>query len=291
MKTKKTLLVFVCAFGIISSFSLAQSKDRPQSSESRKELKEEDKPGGDKRSNNELIGDVEKDPKSTNTKSFTLDANDAVLEDTIAETEELLERKLAEETTYQNADYNQGDEIQTLAGKESHHGGFGALTFRASEFNNKDIILAGLRGGWIINRALAIGFEGHGIIPTAEYENIDPTSMARTRVVGGYGGLFLEPIVMSNKVVHVTFPVAGGAGWLGYIKDWEQSNSYSNDLVDDDVFWYVEPGASMELNVARNFRMNLGASYRFTKELELINTSSSAFDGWNYFLTLKFGSF
>jgi len=231
--------------------------------------------------------------KSTETKSFTLDANDAVLEEkVVTEEPDIVRPDVPKETTYHYNSRSKNDQIQTLAGKNSHHGGFGAVSFRASEFNDKDIILVGFRGGWIINRALAIGFEGHGLIPTAEYENIDPDYPLRSRSVGGYGGLFLEPIILSNKVVHITFPVAGGAGWMGYIVDWEQNQSYYyNDLIDDDVFWYVEPGAALELNVARNFRINMGASYRFTKDLELISTPSSAFDAWNYFLTLKFGSF
>ena len=130
------------------------------------------------------------------------------------------------------------------------------------------------------------------MIPTATYEQIDPDFPWISRSVGGYGGMFLEPIVLSNKLVHLTFPVAAGAGWLGYIVDWEQyPNYYFHDLIDEDIFWYIEPGASAELNVAKNFRINLGATYRFTQDLELISTSSTAFDAWNYFLTLKFGRF
>ena len=230
---------------------------------------------------------------SSETKSFTLDANDAVLEEKVVDVEPEIDKPNAPAaTTYHYSNNRNNGDIQTLAGKNSHHGGFGGISFRASEFNKKDIILAGFRAGWIINRALAIGFEGHGLIPTAEYEGIDPDVSLRSRAVGGYGGMFLEPIILSNKVVHVTFPVAGGAGWLGYIVDWDQNqNHYPNDLIDDDVFWYIEPGAALELNVARNFRINMGASYRFTKDLKLISTSSSAFDAWNYFFTLKFGSF
>ena len=240
----------------------------------------------------EVFGD--KEGTSGATKRFTLDANDAVLEEIVIPEEEsdITAPQASETNTYHYNNHNRNDDIQSLAGKNSHHGGFGGLSFRASEFNNKDIIIAGFRAGWIINRSLGIGFEGHGVIPTAEYEGIDPDVSLSSRVVGGYGGLFLEPIILSNKIVHVTFPVAGGAGWLGYIVDWEQNQyHYSNDLIDDDVFWYIEPGAALELNVARNFRINMGASYRFTKDLELVSTSASAFDAWNYFLTLKFGSF
>ncbi len=285
-----TTILFICLFSmIVFSQNPPEVNTEKEQSEQKEEISEpeSDIPKEDKADDG---GDIE---KSTETKSFTLDANDAVLEEKVVEEEPEIEKPdVPETTTYHYNNYRKNDEIQTLAGKHSHHGGFGAVSFKATEFNNEDIIMAGFRGGWIINRAMAIGFEGYGIIPTAEYENIDPDISLRSRSVGGYGGIFLEPIVLSNKVVHVTFPVAAGAGWLGYIVDWEENNNYySNDLIDDDVFWYLEPGAALELNVARNFRINMGASYRFTKDLELINTSSSAFDAWNYFLTLKFGSF
>ncbi len=227
-------------------------------------------------------------------KSFTLDANDATVENMkIADSATVIVETAPQETstTTYHSNWSSNDDIQTLAGKNQHSGGFGAISFRSTEFNDQSAILAGFRAGWIINRAMAIGFEGHGIIPTAEYANIDPDLAVDSRVVGGYGGMFLEPIILSNKVVHVTFPVAGGAGWLGYLVDWENNYNFENDLIDEDVFWYIEPGAAVELNVARNFRINLGATYRFTQDLELMSTPTTGFEGWNYFLTLKFGRF
>ncbi len=225
-------------------------------------------------------------------KSFTLDANDAEVQEATVQETPVIDSSSAtsqEPTTVYYGHYSSNDDIQTLAGNNHHSGGFGAISFRSGKFNDEALILTGIRGGWIINRAMAIGFEGYGIIPTAEYENIAPSLQLSSRAVGGYGGMFLEPIFFSNKVVHITFPISGGAGWIGYMTDWE--NSYESELIDDDVFWYLEPGASIELNVARNFRLDLGASYRFTQDLQLLSTPSTAFDGWNYFLTLKFGHF
>ena len=193
-------------------------------------------------------------------------------------------------------------DIKTLAGSMNHSGGFGAISFRYSDFRDKTIVMAGLRGGWIVNRTLGIGFEGHGIIPTAKYDDIDDSR--DVVLVGGYGGMFIELILFSNQVIHVTFPVSGGAGWLGYTEHWE--NDFTNPpytaydstgllrrdpLIDDDTFWYVEPGANIEVNVSRNFRMCFGVSKRFTQDLALISSESSAFDKMNFFMTLKFGRF
>lgn len=183
------------------------------------------------------------------------------------------------------------NDIKTLSGNMSHSGGFGALSFRSTDFRGETMVMAGLRGGWIINRTLGIGFEGHGIIPTAKFSDIDSSFDVVT--LGGYGGMFLELIFFSNEVVHVTFPVSGGAGWMGYTIDYDEDNPPmpGSHLVDDDIFWYVEPGASLEVNLSRSFRLSMGLSQRFTQDLEMINTESKDFNKLNYFVTLKVGGF
>jgi hypothetical protein len=182
-------------------------------------------------------------------------------------------------------------DIKTLAGSMNHSGGFGALSFRMTDFEDETMVMAGVRAGWIINRTVGIGFEGHGIIPTAQLSNIDPTQ--DVVALGGYGGMFMEFIILSNQVVHLTFPASAGAGWLGYSTDWENNslNGEPSAIIHEDIFWYVEPGANIEMNVSRNFRLAFGVSKRFTQDLELENTSANAFDQLNYYVTLKIGGF
>jgi len=231
--------------------------------------------------------------KIPESKSFTLDASDAKLEEKVVlDSGKNNNQKINDHYSVRKAErQRKQEEIETLAGPNTYHGGYGAVSIVATQFNDKDIMLLGFKGAWVINRVLGIGLEGYGIIPIAEYDNIGTSFSTNSRAVGGYGGLFLEPILMSNKVVHVTLPVSGGAGWVGYVEDWEDNYYTQNDLIDGDVFWYIQPGANLEVNVARNFRVDLGAYYRLTQDLHLLNTPGSAFDGWNYYLTLKFGKF
>lgn len=183
-------------------------------------------------------------------------------------------------------------DIKTLSGSMNHSGGFGALSFRSSQFNGESLVMAGLRGGWIINRTLGIGIEGHGVIPTTKFDGIEVNQ--EVILLGGYGGMFLELIFFSNEVVHVTFPVSGGAGWLGYHRT-NDNNTVPmpnvDDELDSDVFWYVEPGANLEFNISRNFRLAMGVSKRYTQDFELLNTETDAFEKLNYFVTLKIGGF
>ena len=182
-------------------------------------------------------------------------------------------------------------EIHTLSGPKHHHsGGFGAVTFKASEYLDDPLVMMGLRGGWIINRSFAIGIEGHGIIPTTNIPNIIPNE--QVVLLGGYGGFFVEPIFLSNQVIHVTLPISAGAGWLGYEQSFETINRLPfNQLIDEDVFWYVEPGANVEINIAKSFRLNLGVSRRLFQDLDLTGAQEDDFSRLNYFFGMKFGSF
>ena len=169
-----------------------------------------------------------------------------------------------------------------------HSGGFGAVAFKGGDYLDQTLVMGGIRGGWIINRAIAMGFEGWGIIPTVRLTDVYPFS--DVIVLGGYGGFFIEPIFFSNEIVHFTLPVSAGAGWMGY-QETAPNFDYYGTVVSEDVYWYVEPGIALELNVSRHFRMDFGVSKRFTQDFDMINTASDAFDELSYFLTLKFGGF
>ncbi|PIB34610.1 hypothetical protein BFP72_03895 [Reichenbachiella sp. 5M10] len=182
------------------------------------------------------------------------------------------------------------DEIRTISGSKNQGGGYGGVGVKISSFNKESLAMLGVRGAWVINRALAFGADIWGVIPTSEYNSIPNLGVSQVNLVGGYGGIILEPIVLSNQVIHVTFPVSAGAGWLGYVPDM-YSDLNSGDLLDDDVFWYVEPGAAVELNLSRAFRLNFAVSKRFTQDLRLIGTEHDEFDDWNYTLMMKIGRF
>ncbi|MFZ9028375.1 MAG: hypothetical protein ACO2Z9_05125 [Crocinitomicaceae bacterium] len=116
---------------------------------------------------------------------------------------------------------NRKQDIKTLADSVNREGGFGALSFRMTNFEDQTMVIAGRRDGWIINRAVGFGFEGHGIIPTVSLSNIDPTQ--DVVALGGYAGMFMEFVILSNQVVHCTFPASAGVDWLGYATYWKST--------------------------------------------------------------------
>lgn len=182
-------------------------------------------------------------------------------------------------------------EVQTLFGSKSHFGFFIAPVIKGSTILDEAAALPGIRLGWTINRVVSLGFEGYGLAPTMVKNDILANQPVRPLM--GYGGFFIEPVIGSKRLIHVTLPIMIGAGWMGYVHDWNETRNdpQTDELVDDFVTWVVEPGINAELNVASFFRVNLGVSYRFTQNVELLNTGQKAFEGLNYSLTLKFGRF
>ncbi len=187
--------------------------------------------------------------------------------------------------------YN-SDDIQTLAGDVRHHGFHWGFSFTGTTIGNQNepALMLGGRLAWTMNRMIGLGFEAKGLIPSVTMNDI---SVSKVRPLMGYGGFFIEPVLFSNKVIHATIPLATGSGWAGYVRDWNDDNFdfMDSDLIDQYIFWYFEPGANVEINVTRYFRIAAGASYRYLPDFELLNTAKKDFDGMNYNVTLKFGRF
>jgi hypothetical protein len=193
------------------------------------------------------------------------------------------------ETDYAN------DDFKTLFGGDNFsHGGYGAFTINYAKIDNKDAILMGARGAWIIGHGFALGMGGYGFLNDYSF-NPNIAGGRNVNLAGGYGGLLIEPIVLPRFPVHLSVPILIGAGGIAYTSTW---NPYPYDYEDFDLFvedatgfFVVEPGVEIEFNVVRFFRLAVGGYYRFTSRIQLYDTPEDVMNGWSVGLTLKFGKF
>lgn len=193
---------------------------------------------------------------------------------------------------------NKAFEMQTLSSSSSSVGGYGSLNTNISSFRDRGMVSMGVNGACVLNHSFAIGIEGYGVLPSMEFNDYTTLDTSiTTTLTGGWGGLHFEGIFSPEKAIHFVIPVSGGAGWLGYLNKYNSSyydnDPYYNDglLMDDTFFWYIEPGVGVEMNIAKFFRIYLGATYKFTTGLDLKNTSDNELDKLNGRLLLKFGKF
>lgn len=189
------------------------------------------------------------------------------------------------------------NQSQSLFGSNSSFGGYVAFSFGYKDYNGSAAFVSGGRFMFVANHCLGIGFGGKGMVSNTQTTPYDNNSHNRyTYNYGGYGGLYLEPVIMSLKPIHVTFPILLGAGAIGesiWDDDYNESTSY-NDYGTrlSSAFFVTEPGVDIEFNIARWFRISLGAAYTFTSDIEgVLNIDTNAMNGFNYNMTFKMGWF
>lgn len=204
----------------------------------------------------------------------------------------------------QEDDQKSDSEMKTLLGTPNHIGGYGALSVRYTEIDNRDGIMIGGRGGIIVGHGISFGLTGTGFLTDMQY---DAALSDDAMIAGGYGGFYIEPILFPNKPVHIAFPVTFGAGGIGYARHnydsdhhhWDDDDDWDEDYEDGEGFLIVEPGIEVELNVMRYFRFAVGASYKLTSDIDLRYDNgigeriipSNSLNGLTVGVTFKFGSF
>ena len=189
-----------------------------------------------------------------------------------------------------SAQDNDDKQIQTLFPRSRSNGGYGAISFSYTQIEGKDAFLMGGRGAWVIGHSFALGFGGNGFINDVNYHdmhNIDPDNS----LAGGYGGLYLEPIIAPRFPVHLSFPILIGGGGITnviYSQNWED---YINDNTLTDADFVIEPTAELEFNMTRHMRLALTCGYRWTTDIIIKDVSPDILRGFNYGLVMKFGRF
>ncbi len=188
----------------------------------------------------------------------------------------------------ESVDRRKDDEMRTLIGKTEDIGGYGGLSVFYSQIDAKDAFVFGARGGLIMGHIFTLGIAGTGFINDSHLDNILDRNVSLT---GGYGGLFFEPIILPKFPVHISVPVLIGIGGVAYtsIEFGEWQNDYF--IEDSETFLVAEPGIEIEMNIIRFFRFSVGAYYRYTSEIELMNTDKDVLNGFSFGVNFKFGKF
>jgi hypothetical protein len=188
-------------------------------------------------------------------------------------------------------EYYKNKEIKTLLGRNRSGGGYTALSAGYSVIDGNHAVLFGGRFGWLASHSIGIGMGATGFVNEFHYE---PSLDRDVFLAGGYGGIYIEPILLPRLPVHLSFPVLFGAGGISYVS--KESDLNNNLIEDSEAFLIVEPAAEIELNLTRFFRLAIGASYRFPTSFDVglsgtPTANAQSIKGMSYTMALKFGKF
>jgi hypothetical protein len=174
---------------------------------------------------------------------------------------------------------------ETLISGEVESGGYGAPIFKVGQINGTTGVFVGGQGGWIINHSFVLGGKGYGLA-----NNVDIEGSQNLKLEFGCGGVLLEYIFSSDKLLHVGLNAMIGAGGARYVvKDY--TNGYDDVNYTSSSFFVLEPGINLVLNVSSYFRIGAGATYRYVSGVEYEGLSNSNLSGATGEIVFKFGSF
>ncbi len=190
-------------------------------------------------------------------------------------------------------------EIRTLLSSNYTIGGYGGINVKYGNVDGKYNWDFGFRAGAIFNHKVAVGLGVYGFVQEPKF---DTSYNYDYGVQGGYAGLFFEPILLPKFPIHVSFPIFCGIGGASYVKklDWKEKNhnwdddDWNNDpdkIVKTEFIWVIEPGAEIELNVFKHFRVAFDVHYRFAPDVSLPNNKKDVLRNFSTGITLKFGKF
>ncbi len=174
---------------------------------------------------------------------------------------------------------------ETLIKGDVESGGYGAPIFKVGKINGSTGVFVGGQGGWIINHSFVLGAKGYGLV-----NNVDIEGSENQKLEFGCGGVLLEYIFSSNKLLHLGINTMIGAGGVRYA---EKDYSYDYEEVDynSSSFFVLEPGINVVLNISSYFRIGAGATYRYVNGVEYENLTNADLSGFSGEIIFKFGSF
>lgn len=171
------------------------------------------------------------------------------------------------------------------------HGVYLGLNFAYGEIDDKDTYMGGLKVAYVANQQFEVGFAGKFIY--SEQNILNTATRANEDLIGGYGGLHLEPILFSKSAVNLSFPILIGAGAVGFADRDLIRSEEDFDLEDDEVsvLFIVEPGVSALFNINRYLQIEAGVKYRFSNEIDLIDSPVTRINGFSAGIGIKVGVF
>jgi hypothetical protein len=158
-----------------------------------------------------------------------------------------------------------------------------------SRIQDRDALFFGGRGGWVANHRFVFGAGGFALVTRIAPPEGAPEIGEDLRTEFGYGGLWLEYILLPDKLVHASFGTLLGGGAVAYSRI--RRTARQDRQVESDVVFTVEPVLSAELNLTRFLRMSVGVGYRHVASVDLAGLRQEDLSGFSGSVMLKFGRF
>lgn len=169
-------------------------------------------------------------------------------------------------------------------------GAYGMPAVKFTPVDDKFGVIVGAHGGVLLNNKLMLGAGGY-----ASANNIDAPRIGNSTENQywqlWYTGFVAEYIHRSEKLVHWTAGALIGGGGVSRRDRWDSRHDYGDSWHDHSGFFVAEPFASLEINLTRFMRLDIGGSYRFVQGSSTEGITDAKLRGPSAHIGIKAGVF
>lgn len=161
--------------------------------------------------------------------------------------------------------------------------GFIAPITNTTILDEETAYMTGISGGAIINDHFIFGFYKQDLDNEILSNNLNYIG---NEIDFDHKGLWLGYIFMPKRIMHININAQLGKGNLEIYDD------TFNEWMEDDLVFVTIPSIEAEFNIAKFFRVGIGANYRFTFDVDRFRDySNEDFSDFGAFVSFKFGWF
>lgn len=189
----------------------------------------------------------------------------------------------------ESKDYLEFDDRKNIV-----HGVYFGLGMRYGIINGDDTAFGNFKIAYVANKKVEIGFALTALFNEKPNDAPELFSGSKIALIGGYGGLHVEPILFGKKFISVSFPLLIGGGVVTYTGNRgndEYRHVKDDDFDDFDDFFVVEPGINVLYNFSRFTQLETGIKYRFTSQYNHLPYRKGNLNGFSVGVGLKIGIF
>ncbi|OEK06070.1 hypothetical protein A8C32_18740 [Flavivirga aquatica] len=183
-------------------------------------------------------------------------------------------------------DYVQFDDRKNVV-----HGVYLGFNLHYGSVDKRGAVFGNFKLAYVANQQIEVGLGLTGFFSEENNDRPDLFNGDKVALIGGYGGIHVEPILFGKRFISVSFPLLVGGGVVGYF-----GNSFTDEYDDikdedfDDIF-VVEPGINILYNFSRYTQLETGIKYRFTSDYNLLPYRKGNLNGFTIGAGLKIGIF
>jgi hypothetical protein len=175
--------------------------------------------------------------------------------------------------------------------KKTKIGAYGVPAAKFTSIDGKFGVLAGGYGGVLLNNKIMLGAGSYSLVNNIEFPGVN-TDGNKEYLNLWYTGFVAEYIHNTNKLIHWTAGTLIGGGGVSRREKHHFFDDDDHDYNHDGSgFFVAEPFANLEVNIIRNLRLDVGASYRLILGTSTTGITDSKLSNPAVHIGLKAGIF